>query len=85
VPERISVMQELSNNSKEKYWKENISSGNSRPSKTSIGGDCNTQYFLSWANHRRKLNGIRQISDGDMRILRKNHDISRVFTTYYEK
>jgi len=41
--------------------------------------------FHSWAQHRRKINHIRSISDEQGRVWRKNKDVSRAFLSYYEQ
>jgi len=47
-------------------------------------GDRNTKFFHAWANHRRKINTIRSISDDQGRIWRRRQDIGRVFVNYFE-
>jgi hypothetical protein len=47
-------------------------------------GDRNTQLFHSWANHRRKINTIRRIINGNGRAWRKEEDISKLFIDYYK-
>jgi hypothetical protein len=39
-------------------------------------GDRNTQFFHSWANHRRKINQIQKIQDDEGRVWKKPEEIS---------
>jgi hypothetical protein len=47
-------------------------------------GDRNTAFYHSWVQHRRKVNRIRRVTDEQGRTWRKNKDIGRVFTKFYE-
>jgi len=37
------------------------------------------RYFHTWANHRKKINTIRIITDDSGRVWRKKEEVSRVF------
>jgi hypothetical protein len=47
-------------------------------------GDRNTQFFHAWANHKRKVNNIRSITDDQGRTWRHNKKVCRVFIDYYK-
>jgi hypothetical protein len=47
-------------------------------------GDRNTQFFHSWANHRRKINQIQKIQDEDGRIWKEPEEISKSFLAFYQ-
>jgi hypothetical protein len=62
-------------------------SGNREVSGTGFeggGGDHNTQYFHSWATHKRKVNFITSIQDETSSVWTKPEDISRAFQNYYQ-
>jgi hypothetical protein len=48
-------------------------------------GDRNTQYFHSWANHRRKINGIHQIAVEEGRLWSSRQEVGEAFATYFDK
>lgn len=48
------------------------------------GGDRNTQYFHSWANHRRKINFIGQIMDELGHSWTNPKEISQAFMQFYQ-
>lgn len=48
-------------------------------------GDRNTQFFHSWANHRRKVNQIVQIMDTEGRLWKKQHEIGQAFASFYQE
>jgi hypothetical protein len=50
-----------------------------------VHGDRNTKYFHSWAKHRKKVNSISNIMDGEGRIWRKKGEISKEFLKYYKE
>lgn len=47
-------------------------------------GDRNTQFFHAWANHRRKVNNIRSITNDQGRTWRRNKEVCKVFIDYYK-
>jgi hypothetical protein len=48
-------------------------------------GDRNTKFFHAWANHRRKVNSIRSITDEQGRTWRRYKEVCRVFIEYYRE
>jgi hypothetical protein len=46
-------------------------------------GDRNTPFFHAWANHRRKINRIKQVVDEDGVTWKKPQDIGAAFVRYY--
>ncbi|XP_062150081.1 uncharacterized protein LOC133858622 [Alnus glutinosa] len=47
-------------------------------------GDRNTQFFHAWANHRRRINSIRSITDAQGKTWRQKKEVCRVFIDYYK-
>lgn len=47
-------------------------------------GDRNTHFLHAWASHRRRINTIKKIKDGDGRDWTKPEDISKVFINFYK-
>jgi hypothetical protein len=48
-----------------------------------LNGDKNTQFFYSWANHRRKINSIKIITDANGRVLRHKKKVSKHIIDYF--
>jgi hypothetical protein len=48
-----------------------------------LKGDCNTQFFHSWANQRKKTNTIHCIADMNRQVWRQKKEISKCFVDYY--
>lgn len=48
------------------------------------GGDRNTHYFHTWANHRRKVNTIAQIQDDQGRDWSQPNDLCCIFVQYFQ-
>jgi hypothetical protein len=46
-------------------------------------GDRNTKFFHAWANHRRKINTIRSITDDHGRTWRRQKEIGKAFVDYF--
>ena len=47
-------------------------------------GDRNTPFFHAWASHRRRVNTIKRVVDGDGREMTKVEDIGAAFVSYYK-
>jgi hypothetical protein len=67
------------------YWRGKTCDGNIRQNKIGSKIDRNTQYFHSWANHRRKTNSIRSITNENGWVWRKKKEVSRTSIKYYKQ